>query len=142
MRERLEHILEIYGISASKLAEMLDVQRSGISHILAGRNNPSYEFLVRITENFPEIDANWLLTGKGSMTKGKEDVPDTDMNQPAKSSVDPEIPGFSANNAKNSTQSESGFNPQVYKSKQSSELEPESIIILHKDGTFRRYKPE
>ena len=76
MRERLERILETYGISASKLAEMLDVQRSGISHILAGRNNPSYEFLVRITENFPEIDANWLLTGKGSMTKGKEDQPE------------------------------------------------------------------
>ena len=69
MEERLEYLIQHYEITASKLADLLDVQRSGISHILAGRNKPSYDFLIRLLDHFPEIDANWLLTGAGSMYK-------------------------------------------------------------------------
>ena len=38
-----------------------------MSHILSGRNNPSLEFVNKVIRRYPEIDANWLLLGKGQM---------------------------------------------------------------------------
>ena len=39
------------------------MQRSAISHITSGRNNPSLEFLIKIKNSFPEIDTDWLIFG-------------------------------------------------------------------------------
>ena len=42
---------------------------------LKGENtNPSFEILQDISNKFDEIDAGWLLTGKGEMIKNKEDA--------------------------------------------------------------------
>lgn len=65
--ERIKLILDQYQLSASGLAEIIGVQRSAISHILSQRNRPSLEMVARILEKFPNIDADWLLTGKGTM---------------------------------------------------------------------------
>jgi transcriptional regulator with XRE-family HTH domain len=62
--ERLLKIMQSQHLSASQLAEKLGVQRSGISHILSGRNKPGLEFVLRLHESFPEFDLPWLLTGK------------------------------------------------------------------------------
>lgn len=63
----IEEILKVYNINASELAEKIGVQRSGISHILSGRNKPSIDFLIKIKEQFPDIQWEYLMTGKGSM---------------------------------------------------------------------------
>ena len=47
MKERLQQLLQDKKLSANKLAEMLGIQPSGISHILAGRNKPSIDFVTR-----------------------------------------------------------------------------------------------
>ena len=67
MKERLLELLTKLGYSATRLADEISVQRSGISHILSGRNQPSFEFLVKLLKRFPDISAEWLLLGKGSM---------------------------------------------------------------------------
>ena len=154
--ERLEHILQKYDLSASKLADLLEVQRSGISHILAGRNKPSYDFMVRLAEKFPEIDANWLLSGSGQMLK---DDPPVEANVPKKAAEKPkvnpvsypEIPGlFDAPPSSRSSTLAPEIaareeNEPVYKSKQDIPEavggEMEAVIILYRDGTFKRYKP-
>ncbi len=146
MKERLEMILEKYGISASKLAEILDVQRSGISHILAGRNNPSYDFLVRLLEHFSDIDANWLLSGEGKMLKNPENelLTEKDTNTQI-----PHIPESLTTQSKQDDpvkeEKISKEKPEVYKGKQaysSPEDNISGLFILYSDGTFRRYKPE
>jgi len=60
MKDRLLQLLSKLNYSATRLADELNVQRSGISHILSGRNQPSYDFMVKILNRFPEIDAEAL----------------------------------------------------------------------------------
>lgn len=54
-------------ITAKQFAEEIGIQPSGMSHILGGRNNPSLEFAMKVLRRYPEIDANWLLLGRGAM---------------------------------------------------------------------------
>lgn len=67
MQERLNKILKYYKLTPAQLADSINVQRSSISHILSGRNKPSYDFLVKILSKFNHINANWLLSGHGNM---------------------------------------------------------------------------
>ena len=69
MNRRFQTILDLENLSPAQLADRLGVQRSGISHILSGRNKPSFELLQRVVQSFPEISAEWLITGKGKPLK-------------------------------------------------------------------------
>ena len=59
--------MQAKNITAKQFAEEIGIQPSGMSHILSGRNNPSLEFVSKVIRRYPEIDANWLLMGKGQM---------------------------------------------------------------------------
>ena len=65
MKSILEYILQNEGITNTRLATILDVAPASITHIMSGRNKPSYDFLVKLVEAFPQYDARWVLTGKG-----------------------------------------------------------------------------
>jgi transcriptional regulator with XRE-family HTH domain len=67
--ERLQKILDAEKLSPSQFADEIGVQRSSLSHILSGRNNPSFDYLIKILTRFGNMDANWILTGKGNMYK-------------------------------------------------------------------------
>jgi len=69
MKNRIQKFLEIENINPSKFADEIGVQRSSISHILSGRNNPSLELIQKILTRFDYINAEWLITGKGEMFK-------------------------------------------------------------------------
>ncbi len=64
--QRLKKILEYYQLSAAAFADQIGVQRSSISHLLSGRNKPSLDFVVKVLENFKEVELYWLLNGKGT----------------------------------------------------------------------------
>lgn len=108
---RMEIILEYYGLSAAAFAEKLGVQRSGISHLLSGRNKPSMDFVMKLTATFPEVDLYWLLNGKGSFPApgGKQVVP-------------------KENKGENTAPPSRG-----------KEVEIDRIIIFYKDGSFESY---
>lgn len=67
MKERLAELILSKGLTSSKFAELLEVQPSSISHILSGRNNPSYDFILKILKIFTDVDPDWLLLGEGAM---------------------------------------------------------------------------
>ena len=67
MINRINLILRAKNITARQFAEEIGIQPSGMSHILGGRNNPSLDFVSKVLRRYPEIDANWLLLGKGEM---------------------------------------------------------------------------
>jgi len=48
MNRRLQQFLELEQLTPSRLADILGVQRSGLSHILSGRNKPGYEFIHKL----------------------------------------------------------------------------------------------
>lgn len=76
MKNRLQKFMQAEGLSASRLADMLDIQPSNVSHILSGRNKPGYDFLTKILSRFPKLNSDWLLLGIGNMYRrtdaGKE----------------------------------------------------------------------
>jgi transcriptional regulator with XRE-family HTH domain len=69
MRERIIKFLEIENLSSSKFADDIGVQRSSISHILSGRNNPSFDFIQKILTKYKTLNAEWLIMGTGNMLK-------------------------------------------------------------------------
>lgn len=85
--KRLEQLLEYYSLSASLFADKLGIQRSGLSHLMSGRNKPSLDFVMKIVENFPEVDLYWLLNGKGSFPKS--DSPLEPIQKPAPTPAPP-----------------------------------------------------
>lgn len=67
MREKLLKLMENEKLTASRLAELLGIRSSGISHILSERNKPSYDFLQKILRRFPQINPDWLLLDSDQM---------------------------------------------------------------------------
>ena len=61
MTEKLRILMQSEKLTASKLAEILEVKPAAISHILSGRNKPSFEMLCKIVNRFPQINPYWLL---------------------------------------------------------------------------------
>ncbi|MDC1106808.1 helix-turn-helix transcriptional regulator [Prolixibacteraceae bacterium] len=67
MKERIQVILEQYGLSISEFSEQLGVQKSSISHLVSGRNMPSFAFCQKLIQAFPEINIKWFISGDGDM---------------------------------------------------------------------------
>ena len=71
MNTRLWKFLEAEGLTQAQFADRINVARAGISHIIAGRNKPGYDFIINTMHAFPGLNIEWLLTGKGEMYKDK-----------------------------------------------------------------------
>lgn len=67
MNSRILLVLRAKNISPAQLADELGVQRSGISHILNGRNKPSLDFIQKLLKRYPDISMSWLMFGTGPM---------------------------------------------------------------------------
>ena len=61
MKEKLQQLMKSEGLTSSRMAEILGIQPSGISHILAGRNKPGFDLLQKILPRFPRVNPDWLL---------------------------------------------------------------------------------
>ena len=105
MIDRLKVIMEKEGISPSQLADRLHVQRSGLSHILSGRNNPSLDFVKKVLTEFPQYDMEWFMFGNTNVNseihKSKQikelslfdDMPKSDVfSQPTSTKLNSAIP--------------------------------------------------
>lgn len=69
MQERLNQIVKQKNLTAARFAEILGVNASTISHILAGRNKPGFDIINSIAIKFPDISLDWLITGNEPMYK-------------------------------------------------------------------------
>ena len=72
MKERLQTILNLENLPAAQLSALLDIQRSTLSNLMSGRNNPSYDFIVAIMTKLPNLNVEWLLKGIGQPYKNPE----------------------------------------------------------------------
>ena len=93
MINRINLILKAKNITARQFAEEIGIQPSGMSHIMSGRNNPSLEFVNKVVRRYPEIDANWLLLGRGEMymTGSAGLTPDPSPKERGMGSVEPTL---------------------------------------------------
>ena len=67
MKEKLQQLMKSEGLTSSRMAEILGIQPSGISHILAGRNKPGFDLLQKILRRFPRVNPDWLLLDSEQM---------------------------------------------------------------------------
>jgi len=72
MHERLKNWIESEGLKPSLFADIIGVNRATISHILSGRNKPSIDFLEKLLNAYPNLNANWLISGIGYMQNNME----------------------------------------------------------------------
>jgi transcriptional regulator with XRE-family HTH domain len=73
IQDRIKLIMKTHSLNASQFADQITVQRSSISHILSGRNKPSLDFVQKILQYFPRVNADWLLTGKTKSTEMEQE---------------------------------------------------------------------
>ena len=69
MNTRLQQFLGAENISQSQFADSIGVARASVSHILAGRNRPGFDFIESMAKRYPALNLEWLITGKGKMYK-------------------------------------------------------------------------
>lgn len=71
VNQRLNLIVDTFerGVKAA-FARKAGISAQGVQELLAGRKgDPSFKVLVRILENYPTVDANWLVLGRGNMLR-------------------------------------------------------------------------
>jgi len=141
MKNRIVQLINTEGLTSSKFADTIGVQRSSISHILSGRNNPSLDFVQKILISFPSIEPNWLISGSGNMYKSQDSpslfretekdhtLPENQPNQPPKLSREP-IPVPSSN-------PEPVFEMNAFVSGK----QIEKVVVFYTDKTFKEYNP-
>lgn len=74
MVERIKEVILKEGLTSASFADLIGVQRSSMSHIINGRNNPSLDFIVKTLQRFPKLNPEWLLTGVGGMYRSDAPV--------------------------------------------------------------------
>jgi predicted transcriptional regulator len=133
MKDRIQKILQEYNISSTNLADKLNVQRSSISHILAGRNKPGFDFIQKLLKNYPEINARWLIIGKGAMY-----ISDNQPTLPFSDSTETTTPRES------NIQSQPTTDYQIKNSQKGNSKNQKSIkkiVILYNDHSFDEFHP-
>lgn len=150
MNVRLQQFLAAENITQAQLADTLNVARAGISHILAGRNKPSYDFLSSLMLKYPRLNIEWMMFGKGKMYKDNE-TSSNQMEYAATSRQDElfpvEIADETLSESKNSDIHDESLENSIESnySTQSHEIikvvekqrNVKKILILFDDGTFQ-----
>ncbi len=147
IKERIKSIISHKGLTPSKFADIIGVQRSGISHILSGRNKPGLDLLNKVLVNFNDISGDWLITGEGEMNKSKNVAQTPNQLFPKKSQVNTQVEEMNINREED---------PPVYQTKKrtvekiavspgslpaDSTKSIEKIVVFYSDRTFREYSP-
>jgi transcriptional regulator with XRE-family HTH domain len=83
VKDRLRMIMDSHKLNAGSFADKIGVQRSNVSHVLSGRNKPSFDFVEKLLLAFPRVSAEWLFTGK----QGKKEVDDLELKSKSVSSM-------------------------------------------------------
>lgn len=68
INQRIIDVIEFLDTTPTVFADQIGIQRSGLSHILKGRNRPSLDVIQKIVARYPDISLNWLVNGTGNIS--------------------------------------------------------------------------
>lgn len=145
MREKLLDLMKSEGLKPSQLAEILEVNPAGISHILAGRNKPGFDLLQKILKRFPRINPDWLILDTGTMYRDTlndmTESPIVNKNLfDVQTPMSAQIPAETSGNTVAGTAIGSGFRSAV--PTKSGDAEIERIVVFYSDQTFENFHPK
>lgn len=144
MNQRLQQFLSAESLSQAEFAESIGVARASISHILAGRNKPGYEFFNSVAKRYPALNIDWFVTGRGKMYKtAMDDAREAVSTQPAEGAPvllfddEPNRPDHVNTPAKTASNT-------FEKHKQSIDNKRiiNKIVVFYSDGTFDEYSKD
>ena len=152
MLERIKKLLNSEGLNYGSFADEIGVQRSSLSHILNGRNNPSLDFTVKTLLRFPKVNPDWFILGKGEMYKDMqiEEEPIIDLNHNESNRESGLTHDLFSTTSKEPIMDEPSL-PTIEKAEVpvNEDLRPLSteryvsqILIFYSDSTYQVYKPE
>ncbi len=132
--KRLQEVIAYYNINAGAFAKKVGVQKSSLSHLLSGRNKPSFLFINKMAEAYPEINISWFVTGKGSMLDGHK--PQFTTSSSIESTIDKE------KKYKNIDELNTSLDNTERKALQDIYQEPniKQILIIYDDDSFKVLK--
>ena len=146
MDEKLRILMQSENLTASKLAEILEVKPAAISHILSGRNKPSLELLCTLVNRFPQINPYWLLGDATEMRNSNTAISTSDTVEDARhSSADITSRTLFDFREEHSVKSEVSESAASYSNVPISTLghsEIDKIIIVYRDHTFEELQPK
>ena len=163
MEDRIRKFMEYKGISPSELADSIGVQRSNVTHVLKSRNKPSFQFIEKMLQVYPDLNAKWLLLGAGNMIESNvksrtllDQLTDTKTPEikaePKKEEIKVEEKANTSGNAVSEIKEQPVTSAQPLNEKLSTEQvvqdqffsqeKPiERLIVFFKDQTFKVYYP-
>ena len=147
MIDRIQALMKKQKVNATQFAEEIGIQRSALSHVMSGRNNPSLDFMLKIKSRYPDVNLDWLLLGEGEMLDKqnsldvKSDFNSVDqVNQPE---VNLQYAKQRHSKPVTDKKAEEIFNPEkLRRPLPKSQAELHRIILLYRDGTFSTYTNE
>lgn len=136
MNKRLQQFILAENISQSAFADRLGVARASVSHILAGRNKPGFDFIVSMSKSFPYLNLEWLITGEGKMYK-RDSPAALDLFSPREEPQEPVIPmHVEEEQPKSAPIIETDSLDNVNKSAENQKT-ISKIIVFFSDGSFQ-----
>jgi transcriptional regulator with XRE-family HTH domain len=156
MKDRIIKIIEDQKLTSAKFADEIGVQRSSISHLLSGRNNPSLEFVQKILNKYPEISTDWLLFGVGEMKKTSKTITSPlskatpslfdaitrpDEQKQGTTAKQPTFQPETTIKTQQPTSDQLDFSP-IPVSIKPDKKQIERIVVFYADKTFKEYLPE
>lgn len=141
MKEKLEYLLREKQLTATQLARLLEIQPSGISHIMSGRNKPSFDFVVKILSVFPDINPDWLMLDSDEVYRRGEaprsnplfDIDEFDSPSESSSAV---LENSELSASQNQVEK---LSMQNFSSAKNSGKPVDRIVIFYADGTFESF---
>lgn len=144
LNDKIKQILVDKSISPSHFADEIGVQRSSISHILAGRNRPSLDIVQKIIRRYPDLGMEWILEDEDAIETMSNISSPIEMKNRLQNV--PDIPtkrnGSESPVRKESTVDQVHENPTHTINSFSTEKIVERILIFYTDGTFKQYRPD
>ena len=135
MKDRILQFIQHEQVTSTQFADKIGVQRSSVSHILSGRNNPSFDFIRKILISYTKIRAEWLILGEGEMYKMEE----------SRELFDEEPPVYGEESGVSAAEKEKKIRPGIRvdaEEKQEKQAGIERVVIFYRNNTFTEYHPQ
>lgn len=147
MQERFKQLLEEKGLTATKFAALIKVNASAMSHILNGRSKPGFDVLDKIAQAFPDVNLNWLISGKGELfniTPDKEKRTEIAVQKSLFETTGTEKQEKAADNSQSSVKPAPAIEAEVAEALIQAPVTKKikRIILFFSDGSFEDYSKE
>lgn len=153
MKDRIQEFINKNGLTPTKLADYIGVQRSTVSHLLSGRNKPSFDFISKMLIAYPSLNPDWLITGRGYSMRVNDSNDTEKISNP---SLFPEFETENINSQPNDNKTGTHYSepekadnkdimqysqPTMHSDNNANGKTIERTLIFYTDGTFTEYRP-